>query len=71
MDAIITCPASCEVISVIRFLHAERVNAAEIRRRLCRVYGNIMSDAENLRMGVKMCTMREVKDDIQLMNSTS
>ena len=44
MDAIINHPASCEVRSVIWFLHAAGANAAEIHRRFCRVYGNIMSD---------------------------
>jgi transposase len=46
MDAIIAAPASCEVRAVIRFLLAERQSAAEIHRRLCRVYGdNVMSDS--------------------------
>jgi hypothetical protein len=46
MDAIIAAPASCEVRAVIRFLHAERQTAAEIYRRLCRVYGdNVMNDS--------------------------
>jgi transposase len=37
--------ASCEVRAVIRFLHAERQSAAEIHRRLCRVYGDtVMSE---------------------------
>jgi hypothetical protein len=44
MDAIDA--ASCEVRAVIRFLDAERKSAAEIHRRLCRVYGeNVMSDS--------------------------
>jgi transposase len=44
MDTIIAAPASCEVRAVIRFLHAEGESAAEIHRRLCRVYGdNVMS----------------------------
>jgi hypothetical protein len=46
MDTIIAAPASCEVRAVIRFLHAEGQRAAEIHRRLCRVYaGNVMSDS--------------------------
>jgi transposase len=46
MDTIIAAPASCEVRAVIRFLHAEGQSAAEIHRRLCRVYGdNAMSDS--------------------------
>ena len=46
MDTITAAPASCEVHAVIRFLHAEGQSAAEIRRRLCRVYGdNVMSDS--------------------------
>jgi hypothetical protein len=40
MDTIIAAPASCEVRAVIRFLHTERQSAAEIHRRLCRVYGD-------------------------------
>jgi len=46
MDTIIAAPASCEVRAVTRFLHTEGQSAAEIHRRLCRVYGdNIMSDS--------------------------
>jgi len=46
MDTIIADSASCEVRAVIRFLHAEGQSAAEIHRRLCRVYGdNVMSDS--------------------------
>jgi len=45
MDTTITAPASCEVRAVIRFLHAEGQSAAEILRRLCRVYGDtVMSE---------------------------
>jgi len=40
MDTIKAAPASCEACAVIRFLHAEGQSAAEIHRRLCRVYGN-------------------------------
>jgi len=46
MDTIIATPASCEVHDVIRFLHTEIQNAAEIHRWLCRVYGdNVLSDS--------------------------
>jgi len=46
MDTTIAAPASCEVRAVIRFLHAEGQSAAEIHRRLCRVYGDtVMSDS--------------------------
>jgi hypothetical protein len=46
MDTINAAPASCEVRAVNRFLHAEGQSAAEIHRRLCRVYGgNVMSDS--------------------------
>jgi hypothetical protein len=46
MDIIIAAPTGCEVLAVIRFLHAEGQNAAEIHRRLRRVYGdNVMSDS--------------------------
>jgi hypothetical protein len=45
MDTTIAAPASCDVRAVIRFLRAGQC-AAEIRRRLCRVYGdNVMSDS--------------------------
>jgi hypothetical protein len=45
MDTIIAAPASYEVHAVIRFIHAEGQSAAEIHRRLCRVYDdNVMSD---------------------------
>ena len=45
MDTTIAATASCEVRAVIRFLHAEGHSAAEIHRRLCRVYGDtVMSD---------------------------
>jgi hypothetical protein len=44
MDTIIVVPTSCEVRSVICFLHAGQ-SAAEIHHRLCHVYDdNIMSD---------------------------
>jgi histone-lysine N-methyltransferase SETMAR len=46
MDPLIATPASCEVRGVIRFLQAEGHSAAEIHRRLCRVYSdNVMSDS--------------------------
>jgi transposase len=46
VDTINAAPASCEVRAVICFLHAEGQSAAEIHRRLCRVYGdNVMSDS--------------------------
>jgi transposase len=48
MNTIMAAPASCEVCAVIRFLHAEGRRAAEIHRRLCRVYGeNDMSESLN------------------------
>jgi len=46
MDTIIAAPASCKIRAVIRFLHTEGQSAAEIHRRLCRVYGdNVTSDS--------------------------
>jgi hypothetical protein len=49
MDTIIAAPASCTVHAVIRFLETEGQSAAEIHRRLCRVYGdNIMSDSSEV-----------------------
>jgi transposase len=45
MDTIIATPASCEVHTVICFLHAEGQSAAEIHHRLCHVYGDNMSDS--------------------------
>jgi cytochrome c-type biogenesis protein CcmH/NrfF len=42
-------PASSELRAVIRFLHTEGQSAAEIHRRLYRVYGdNIMSDSSEV-----------------------
>ncbi|KAJ4445411.1 hypothetical protein ANN_07216 [Periplaneta americana] len=44
MKKTISNPESCEVRAVIRFLHAKSLNAAEIHRQLCVVYGpNVMS----------------------------
>ena len=40
MESSVASPASCEIRSVIRFLHAEGNSAAEIHRRLCGLYGN-------------------------------
>jgi hypothetical protein len=39
-------PASCEIRSVVRVLHAKSMSAAEIHRELCAtVYGrNVMSE---------------------------
>jgi hypothetical protein len=49
MDTIIAAPASCKVRTVIRFLHIEGQSAAEIHRRLCRVYSDsIMSDSSEV-----------------------
>jgi len=46
VDTIIAAPASCEVSSVIHFLHAEGQSVAKIHRQLCRAYGeNVMSDS--------------------------
>ena len=46
LTLIIEAPASCEVRVLIRFLHTEGQSAAEIHRRLCRVYGDkVMSDS--------------------------
>jgi hypothetical protein len=45
MCAAINYPTSCEVRTVIRFLHAKQMSAADIHRELCVVYGpNIMSE---------------------------
>jgi hypothetical protein len=44
------CPAidnsvSCEICTLIRFLHAKNVSAVEIHRELCEVCGqNVMSE---------------------------
>lgn len=38
MAGTIDSPAKCELRSVARFLQAGRNNAAEIHRRMCRVY---------------------------------
>jgi hypothetical protein len=38
-------PTSCEICTVINFLHAKNMNAAEIHRELCAVYSqNVMSE---------------------------
>jgi len=45
MCAAIENPASCEVLSVIRFLSVENHKPIEIHRQLCKVYGNkVMSE---------------------------
>jgi transposase len=45
MGTIVAASASCKVRAVIRFIHTEGQRAAEIHRRLCRVYSdNVMSD---------------------------
>ena len=45
MVATIDAPAKCELRSVIRFLQAEGRSAAEIHRRMSKVYGeNFMRD---------------------------
>lgn len=45
MAVTIDAPAKCEVRSVIRFLQAEGCSAAEIHRRMSRIYGEeFMSD---------------------------
>jgi hypothetical protein len=47
-------PASCEIHTVIRFLHAKTMNAAAIHRELCAVCGqNVMSEG-NLRQWCRM-----------------
>lgn len=47
MATTIASPAKCEVRGVIRFLQAEGCNAAEIHRRISRVYGETcMSDSK-------------------------
>jgi hypothetical protein len=51
-------PASCEIRAVIRFLRAKNVNAAEIHRELCAVYGqNVMSEG-TVRQWCSMITMK-------------
>lgn len=54
MFRIIESPANCEVRSVIRFLSARKISAAEIHRQLCEVYGpNIMTEGK-VRKWVRM-----------------
>jgi hypothetical protein len=37
--------ATCEIPTVIRFLHAKNMSAVEMYRQLCMVYGqNVMSE---------------------------
>jgi hypothetical protein len=42
-------PASCEIPSVIRFLHAENMSAAVIHRELCEVDGQNVMNEETVR----------------------
>jgi hypothetical protein len=38
-------PASCEICTVISFLHAKNVSAAEINRELCTAYSqNVVNE---------------------------
>ncbi|GBM16747.1 hypothetical protein AVEN_9346-1 [Araneus ventricosus] len=58
MSGIIDAPAKCELRCVIRFLQAEGNKAAEIHRRINRVYGeNFMSE------GVLREWCRKFKDE--------
>ena len=65
MVATIDAPAKCELRIVIRFLQAEGRSAAEIHRRMSKVYGgNFMSDGsvrdgvENLKKGEPTSMMK-------------
>jgi hypothetical protein len=37
-------PTSCEIHSVIRFLHSKSMSAAEIHLELCAVYQNVVNE---------------------------
>jgi hypothetical protein len=51
-------PASYEIRAVINLLYAKNMNAAEIHRELCAVYGqNVMSE-ETVRQWGRMFTMK-------------
>jgi hypothetical protein len=41
-------PAKCEVLAVIRFLHAKGETAAEIHRQLVSVYGEDVMNRQNV-----------------------
>jgi hypothetical protein len=42
-------PASCEIRSVIRFLHSKSMRTAEIHRELCAVYGKYVMSERTVR----------------------
>jgi transposase len=62
MNNTIAAPASCEVRAVIHFLHAEGQSAAEIHRRVCRVYGDTVMSVKCVR---KWCRkFRDGRNDV-------
>ena len=56
MHPLIENPADCEIRSVIRYLSAKGMKAVEIRRNICEVYGQNMSD------GMVRIWVRALKD---------
>ena len=49
LAATIDAPAKCELQSVIRFLQAEGCSAAEIHRRMSKVYGENFMSVDSVR----------------------
>jgi hypothetical protein len=47
-------PVSCGVRSVNRFLHSKKMNAAEVHRELCAVYGQNLMSERSIRQWCKM-----------------
>jgi hypothetical protein len=47
-------PASCEICTVIRFLQAKNMSAAEIHRELCMVYGQYVMSEGTVRQWYRM-----------------
>ena len=47
-------PAACEMRSVIRFLNAKNMKAAEIHRQLCDVYGEHAMSSSMVRRWVRL-----------------
>jgi hypothetical protein len=47
-------PTSCEIRSVIRFLHSKNMSAAEIHCELCAVYGQNVVNEGTIRQWYRM-----------------
>jgi hypothetical protein len=49
MHPVIDNVASCEICTVIHFLHAKNISAAEIQCEVCVVYGQIIASKGTVR----------------------